>query len=151
MFLSSAPPFFSFHPHPRYSSQMCSSSTGKLCRYHPFSPHISGRFATNLRYVECENRVFFDYATLLLFVEQTFVGAAITTKSALLYRIYIDPSFLKTTNIVLNNIFISSPMFQFVIYSLSRRTTSSKSVISLRPLTCHMPVIPGLIASLARW
>lgn len=35
----------------------------------PFSPHISGRFATNLRYVECENRVFFDYATLLLFVE----------------------------------------------------------------------------------
>ena len=48
---------------------MCSSSTGKLCKYHPFSPHISGRFATNLRYVECENRVIFDYATLLLFVE----------------------------------------------------------------------------------
>lgn len=48
---------------------MCSSSTGKLCKYHPFSPHISGRFATNLRYVECENRVFFDYATLLRFVE----------------------------------------------------------------------------------
>lgn len=66
-------------------------------------------------------------------------------------RIYIDPSFLNTTNTVLNRIFISSPMFQFVIYSLSRRTTSSKSVISLRPLTCHMPVIPGLIASLARW
>lgn len=36
---------------------------------HPFSPHISGHFATNLRYVECENQVFFDYATLLLFVE----------------------------------------------------------------------------------
>ena len=67
------------------------------------------------------------------------------------YWIYIEPSFLNTTNIVFNNIFISSPMFQFVIYSLSRRTTSSKSVISLRPLTCHMPVIPGLIASLARW
>ena len=27
----------------------------------------------------------------------------------------------------------------------------AKQVISLRPLTCHMPVIPGLIASLARW
>lgn len=53
--------------------------------------------------------------------------------------------------VVCRRIFISSPMFQFVIYSLSRRTTSSKSVISLRPLTCHMPVIPGLIASLARW
>lgn len=26
-------------------------------------------------------------------------------------------------------------------------TTSSKSVISLLPLTCHIPVIPGLIAS----
>ena len=35
------------------------------------------------------------------------------------------------------------------IYSLSSLTTSSKSVISLRPLTCHIPVIPGLIASLA--
>ena len=48
---------------------MCSSSTGKLCKYHPFSPHISGCFATNLRYVECENWTFFDYATLRLFVE----------------------------------------------------------------------------------
>ena len=43
---------------------MCSSSTGKLYNKRPFSPHISGRFATNLRYVECEKRVFFDYATL---------------------------------------------------------------------------------------
>lgn len=31
----------------------------------------------------------------------------------------------------------------------SSRTTSSKSVISLRPLTCHIPVIPGLMAILA--
>ena len=30
--------------------------------------------------------------------------------------------------------------------SVSSLTTSSKSVISLRPLTCHIPVIPGLIA-----
>ena len=29
-------------------------------------------------------------------------------------------------------------------------TTSSKSVISLLPLTCHIPVIPGFIASRAR-
>ena len=35
--------------------------------------------------------------------------------------------------------------------SVSRRTISSKSVMSLRPLTCHIPVIPGLIAILARW
>lgn len=26
-----------------------------------------------------------------------------------------------------------------------------KSVMSLRPLTCHIPVIPGLMAILARW
>lgn len=36
-------------------------------------------------------------------------------------------------------------------YSLSSRTTSSKSVISLRPLTCHMPVMPGLIARRTLW
>lgn len=33
-----------------------------------------------------------------------------------------------------------------LIYSVSSLTTSSKSVMSLRPLTCHIPVIPGLIA-----
>lgn len=37
------------------------------------------------------------------------------------------------------------------IYSVSRRTISSKSVMSLRPLTCHIPVIPGLMAILALW
>ena len=62
---------------------------------------------------------------------------------------YIDPSFFSTTITVFISIFISSPIFQFSIYSLSSLTTSSKSVISLRPLTCHMPVMPGLIASLA--
>ena len=73
MNLSSAPPFFSFHPHPRYPSQRCSSSTGKLCKYHPFSPHISGHFATNLRYVECAKQVLFDDATSIWFVEETFL------------------------------------------------------------------------------
>lgn len=38
-----------------------------------------------------------------------------------------------------------------LMYSLSSRTTSSKSVISLRPLTCHMPVMPGLIARRTLW
>lgn len=38
---------------------------------------------------------------------------------------------------------------KILIYSVSSRTTSSKSVISLRPLTCHIPVIPGLMAILA--
>lgn len=47
------------------------------------------------------------------------------------------------------SILISNPISQFSIYSLSNLTTSSKSVISLLPLTCHIPVIPGLIASLA--
>ena len=37
----------------------------------------------------------------------------------------------------------------FLIYSVSSFTTSSKSVISLLPLTCHIPVIPGFMAILA--
>lgn len=45
---------------PTITRPMFSSSTGNLYNKSPFSPHISGRYATNLRYVECENRVFFD-------------------------------------------------------------------------------------------
>ena len=63
---------------------------------------------------------------------------------------YIAPSRCSTTNTVLNRILISSPMLQSLMYFVSSATTSSKSVISLRPLTCHIPVIPGLVASLAR-
>lgn len=37
------------------------------------------------------------------------------------------------------------------MYSVSSRTTSSKSVISLRPLTCHIPVIPGLVDIRLLW
>ena len=62
---------------------------------------------------------------------------------------YTDPSLFRTVITVLNKIFISNPKFQLLIYSVSSRTTSSKSVISLRPLTCHIPVIPGLMAILA--
>ena len=65
--------------------------------------------------------------------------------------VYTDPSFLNTTSTVFSRILISNPIFQFSMYSLSSLTTSSKSVILLRPLTCHMPVIPGLMASLAWW
>lgn len=43
----------------------------------------------------------------------------------------------------------SQDTFHSLIYSVSSFTTSSKSVISLLPLTCHIPVMPGLIASLA--
>ena len=43
------------------------------------------------------------------------------------------------------------PMVQCSMYSVSRRTTSSKSVISLRPLTCHIPVIPGLVDIRLLW
>lgn len=64
---------------------------------------------------------------------------------------YIAPLFPNTTPTVLITIFISNPRLQFVIYSLSNLTTSSKSVISLLPLTCHIPVIPGFMASLTRW
>lgn len=57
----------------------------------------------------------------------------------------------KKRNVPLLYLFISNPIFHSEIYSVSRRTISSKSVMSLRPLTCHIPVIPGLMAILARW
>ena len=63
---------------------------------------------------------------------------------------YIDPSLPRTVFTVLNKILISSAGVHSFIYFVSSLTTSSKSVISLRPLTCHMPVMPGFIASLAR-
>ena len=64
---------------------------------------------------------------------------------------HIAPSPLTTTRTVRSKILISSPTLHFFIYSVSSRTTSSKSVILLLPLTCHIPVTPGLIASRARW
>lgn len=62
---------------------------------------------------------------------------------------YIDPSRLITETTVFQSNLMSIPTFHSLIYSVSSFTTSSKSVISLLPLTCHIPVIPGLIASLA--
>lgn len=63
---------------------------------------------------------------------------------------HLDPLPLSTTPTVLNKILISIPIFQFLTYSISSFTTSSKSVISLLPLTCHIPVSPGFTASLPR-
>lgn len=63
---------------------------------------------------------------------------------------YIAPFPVSVIMTVLKRIFQSRAILQFVIYSVSSRTISSKSVISLRPLTCHIPVIPGLIAIRAR-
>ena len=63
---------------------------------------------------------------------------------------YIAPFLANTASKVFTRILRSMPTLQLEIYSVSMRTTSSKSVISLRPLTCHSPVIPGLHASLAR-
>ena len=37
-----------------------------------------------------------------------------------------------------------------LMYCLSSFTTSSKSMMLLRPLTCHIPVSPGLVARRAR-
>lgn len=66
------------------------------------------------------------------------------------YFPHIDPSFLNTTCIVFSRILKSSPMLQWLMYSLSSSTTSSKSVMLLRPLTCHIPVRPGFAARRAR-
>ena len=57
---------------------------------------------------------------------------------------YSDPRPVNTIITVFKSISISSLRLQLSIYAQSNLTTSSKSFISERPLTCHMPVIPGL-------
>ena len=73
---------------------------------------------------------------------------------ALTYRLftfpYTAPSFFSTAPTVFTSIFRSFPKFQFSIYSRSSFTTSSKSVMLLRPLICHIPVMPGFMASLVQ-
>ena len=61
------------------------------------------------------------------------------------------PVCLSTTETVLSRIWKSSSMLQVSIYSRSSFTTSSKSVMSLLPLICHSPVIPGLMLIRTRW
>ena len=52
---------------------------------------------------------------------------------------------------VFHNIFTSNLKLHSLIYCVSSFTTSSKSVILLLPLTCHIPVRPGLKDILALW
>lgn len=59
---------------------------------------------------------------------------------------HMAPFRFSTVITVLYSIFTSSQRLQLQIYCLSSFTTSSKFVISLRPLTCHMPVMPGFTA-----
>ena len=66
------------------------------------------------------------------------------------YGFYSAPLCRKIAPTVSSRILISRPMLQLSIYSRSSFTTSSKSLISLLPLTCHKPVIPGVIESLLR-
>ena len=71
--------------------------------------------------------------------------------SRLLLFHHIAPDLVNKTPTVLTRMRRSSQILQCSIYSVSNFTTSSKSVILLLPLTCHMPVIPGLKARRARW
>lgn len=61
---------------------------------------------------------------------------------------YCDPFPVNITPTVLNKILMSSPIFHSAMYFVSSATTSSKSVMLLLPLICHIPVSPGLIAIL---
>lgn len=58
---------------------------------------------------------------------------------------HFAPFPFKTIITVFNKIRISSKNDHSAIYFLSSSTTFSKSSTSLRPLTCHMPVKPGLM------
>ena len=64
---------------------------------------------------------------------------------------YIAPFLVTTTQTVRNRIFQSRIRDQFSMYSRSSCTTLSKSRILLRPLTCHKPVMPGLVDMRPRW
>lgn len=61
---------------------------------------------------------------------------------------YFDPLPLSTTPTVFVSILRSIPIFQVFTYCISIFTTSSKSVTSLLPLICQIPVSPGFTASL---
>ncbi len=61
------------------------------------------------------------------------------------FHSYLEPFPVRTTHTVWNKILMSSPSVQLSIYSKSSFTTSSKSIISLRPLICHRPVSPGVM------
>lgn len=64
---------------------------------------------------------------------------------------YCAPWPVNTTPKVLNRILISRLGDQLSMYWQSRRTTSSKSSIWDRPLTCHSPVMPGRMDSRRLW
>ena len=75
-------------------------------------------------------------------------GDALVADDGYFKRFFIfhsAPVPLSTTATVLSTIFKSSHGLQLSMYSQSSRTTSSKSLIEERPLTCHIPVIPGRI------
>lgn len=96
------------------------------------------------------NKVPFPCISRIIYLFRLIAFSIQNTQSAkqLPSLLYTDPRLPKTTPTVFIKILISNRRFHSAIYLLSSLTTSSKSVISLRPLTCHMPVSPGLTASL---
>ena len=115
----------------------------------PSRLHSGGllKFTLSLAKENAATRRFSSLPTLYLY---SFKENFLFYSGLLPLSFYIDPSLPRTVFTVLNKILISSAGVHSFIYFVSSLTTSSKSVISLLPLTCHMPVIPGFIASLAR-
>lgn len=68
-----------------------------------------------------------------------------------LFSFYSLPFPVTTEATVINRILISIRKLHPSMYFRSSFTTSSKSVISDRPDTCHIPVIPGFKLSLRLW
>ena len=125
-----------------------------LHRFLAFSAHIDVKYYQFGNPISVRNRFFstmlrqYGLLSRHLSAPQSYFPCFLLHKTSV-ESSYTDPSLFRTVITVLNKIFISNPKFQLLIYSVSSRTTSSKSVISLRPLTCHIPVIPGLMAILA--
>ncbi len=67
------------------------------------------------------------------------------------YFLYIDPFFFTTSGTVRKSIFTSVPDSSLKCNTGPVPQLFSKSVILLRPLTCHIPVIPGLMARRLLW
>ena len=94
---------------------------------------------------------FFNFCCKILLLPSSLERTVLNIQNHLDFlSIHIAPSCFNTVFTVLNKIRISSPNDQLLMYSVSSLTTSSKSVISLRPDTCHIPVNPGFVARRAR-
>lgn len=90
--------------------------------------------------------IYYENPGFVVFVLPRCVGK--TVPFSMCY--HLAPSRFRTLRTVSSRMRKSMPADQLLMYCMSSRMTSSKSVMSLRPEICHMPVMPGRKVILAR-